>query len=96
MSLQPHYYDLELEMIGSSVRASASVGHSSSIAFDPIIEMVRSATAPTIEEKGADVEGSANSPIDTRAKSEPFVAAAKPFFKTPSKVSSSFSPLFCH
>lgn len=84
--LQPHYSDLEMEMMVSSLGINPSVGYSSS-AFDPMIEMVRSASAPAAEEKIADMEGSASSPMDTEIAPEPFVAADESAFETPGKVS---------
>ncbi|CAB4307235.1 unnamed protein product [Prunus armeniaca] len=67
----PHYSDLEMEMMVSSLGINPSVGYSSS-AFDPMIEMVRSASAPAAEEKMADMEGSASSPMDIEIAPEPF------------------------
>ncbi|CAL9025463.1 unnamed protein product [Prunus brigantina] len=61
--LQPHYSDLEME-IGSSSGVNPSAGYSSS-AFDPIIQMVRLASAPAVEKKMADMEGSASNFNDT-------------------------------
>lgn len=62
--------------------------------YDPIIEVVKVASAPIFDAHAVGVEGSANSPMETKAKPEPVVASAEKAFKTPSKVSSSLPLLF--
>ncbi|VVA31880.1 Hypothetical predicted protein [Prunus dulcis] len=81
---QPRYSDQEMEMIGSTLGVNPSAGYSSS-AFDLVIEMVRSVSAPTAEEKMADMEGSASSPMDTEIAPKPFVTADGKTFRTPDK-----------
>ncbi|CAB4290001.1 unnamed protein product [Prunus armeniaca] len=74
-----------MEMMGSSLGVNPSVGYSSSSAYDPIIKMVRLASAPTAEKKMADMEGSASSPMDTEIALKQFVVAGEKTFKTPGK-----------
>lgn len=62
------------------------MGQSSSVAFDPIIEIMKSASAPVLDEKAATMERSASSTMDTGVKPKLVVAHAETTIKTPSKV----------
>lgn len=82
-------------MMGSGFGDHAPTNKPSSAAFDPIIEMVKAASAPFAREEVAEMEDKANSPMDTGVKSEPFVADDAPTFKIPSQVIPDSVPCTC-